>query len=538
MSKEDKRPKKEKHINLDDPRAKKTIFGSTEKSNFILNMTIEQLDKWIYTIMLLTIFSVALGGIGSHFYKDIAVFPMMFYSIAGVFAMIFILIAFQRKQYGKDLIALSVSYGVLFLCAAVSAVLAKSIEIALKGFHGRGEGLLTLFFYFSFYLMAVKVSDTKKNFPKILDLTVYGGLLQCLIAAFQMIPATAETITFAYTNLRTMVAYGVYLPSGTSASPIIFAQYLAVVLPITIYGAIWNDSTKKRLFYTISTAIFIFFMIQTSVVMTFIGALSTLTVIVICSVRKDGHHKLTKSFLFIAVIAMSFWVLFLLKGHTSYITTNVEMVNDELVATQTQVTDSDFQLYDTAVIWEDSSYRLEATGVLKITENSYDPKIIDIKSYKRVLSNDLPQYDAFLTYKYLWGRTIDIATENPKNFIIGVGEENLSYYQYLQLYDYTPLSKYPHPNFIVQYNNTFDKSYNDFVYIFATRGILGVLSYIAFLIFAFRRYRKGNPLKTVCLISCIIYLTTSLLSFGTIEVTSVFFIFLGLMYSKKESNPM
>jgi hypothetical protein len=511
--------KKKKYINLEDERAKKTIFGTTEKSNFILNMPIELVDKWLLGIISLAVILSAVGSFLTEFLKEINELPMMCFAIAGVMALIFALVVYQRRLYPKTVLAPTLIYGLMFILSLVTAfygadVLAalkefsnyflyrdnsfvyNSLGIALKGYPGRGEGVFTFFCYICFFLIAVRLSHSNKHTEKLFDIFVFVGFLQCFAGLLQIIPFISNKLDFFYQNLYySLFVDNVYLPNGTSASPIIFANFLAILTPITIIGGIKTESKKRKIFYTIATFLFVFFMLKSTTLIGIVGAILSLAVVIFFT-KKLRLMILTT---FAIIIGVTSCILV----PELYDTGKPIYEGEQLVGYE----ERSLQLYDTGIIWEDSSVRIEATGFLKTAKVPFEKDSV------------------FKTYQYMWDKTLKIATENPKNFLLGVGEEQLALAE----------GKVPQ-NLIVLKDNTFDKPYNDPLYILATRGIFALILYILFLIFAFKHSSFSGWQKKLCVISCGIYLILSLISFSAIETTPIFFVLLGLSWKNSKSE--
>jgi hypothetical protein len=487
---------KEKYINLEDARAKKTIFGTTEKSNFILNMRIEQVDKLAFWVIVAAFTLSTIGTFLTEFFKEINELPMMCFAVAGVAAMVLSLVVYQKRLYSRKVLAPVLVYGVIFILAIVSAVLSTDIiqslkniwhdflypqdnyflydnfNIALKGFPGRGEGLFTLFCYICFFLIAIRLSHSEKYVRKLLDFFVIVGLFQCLCGLLQIIPHISKALNFQYKDLLSVITYGVYLPNGASASPIIFANFLAILTPITIINA--SKNSKRKIFYTIATFFFVFFMLKTQTLMGIIGTAVSVLILLFFARKK----------LIVIVTALA-----VVLGVSSCFLF------------------SSYRLYDTGIIWDDSFIRLEASGYLKLSAAPFD------------------KYSTVETYQYLWKETAKVAAETPQTFMFGIGEEQLA------------LAQADLPSNLIPFSiNNFDKPYNDLLYIFATRGIFAVFLYFLFLAIAFKRTTSKTLQKRICVVCCSVYLFLSLLSFSAIETTPLFFVLLGLAWKNFENK--
>ncbi|GIW69375.1 MAG: hypothetical protein KatS3mg101_0122 [Patescibacteria group bacterium] len=79
----------------------------------------------------------------------------------------------------------------------------------------------------------------------------------------------------------------------------------------------------------------------------------------------------------------------------------------------------------------------------------------------------------------LWRGTVDMIISNPKIFILGSGPETFPYY----FQKFRPLSL----NYSSEWNFVFNKPHNYYLEIWAEQGILGIISYLLFLIFVLKK---------------------------------------------------
>jgi hypothetical protein len=314
-----------------------------------------------------------------------------------------------------------------------------------------------------------------------------------LAGILQIIPPISTKLDFFYRELYySIFVENIYLPNGTSASPIIFANFLAILTPITIIGGVKTESKKRKIFYTIATFFFVFFMLKSTTLIGIVGAILSLAIVIFFT-KKLRSIILTT---FAIIIGITSCIIL----PNLYDTGNPKYEGGEFAGFE----EIPLQLYDTGIMWEDSSVRIEATGFLKTARVPFESDSV------------------FKTYQYMWDKTLDVVTESPKNFLLGVGEEQLALAE-------GKVSQ----NLIVTKENTFDKPYNDPLYILATRGIFALILYILFLIFAFKHSSFSDWQKKICVISCGIYLILSLISFSAIETTPIFFVLLGLSWKNR-----
>jgi O-antigen ligase len=185
----------------------------------------------------------------------------------------------------------------------------------------------------------------------------------------------------------------------------------------------------------------------------------------------------------------------------------------------------DMVLYDTGVIWQDSNYRIFTSGYLIMGRESFNEEYNADMNYKEIIP----------TYKYQWSRTLKLICRTPYYLTFGVGPENIA----LAL-----LGKSYNEGNHISFINNFDKPYNDYLYVIATRGIFSLLFYVIFLMLAFNstknrdknKKQKNDFIKYACIVGAIIYLILSIIGFSNIEITPIFFILLGFAKSTTEKE--
>ena len=140
------------------PKTAKTIFNTTEESNFILNMKTE--DYWKYNLRIMQLFLVLMPifSIVLEFAKLYSV-PAMALSISGVFAMVFVFIGYMKSVTPKQLILPSVLAGGMIVWGIVSLFNCFFPRIATFGSDGRGEGLLSDYILCVFLFAGGAVGD-------------------------------------------------------------------------------------------------------------------------------------------------------------------------------------------------------------------------------------------------------------------------------------------------------------------------------------------------------------------------------------------
>ncbi|MDE5564373.1 MAG: hypothetical protein K2I93_04405, partial [Oscillospiraceae bacterium] len=326
----------------------KTIFNTTEKSNFILNMKTEDYHKYNLRILQLFLILMPLFSLPLEFAKVYSV-PGMALAITGVFAVVFVFIGFMKRVTPRNLWLPAILLGCMIAWGGVSLYNSYDYSVSLFGFDGRSEGLLSVLFYGCFFLLGAQLG-TDTNRQKLLNAMLCMGLAECVWALVQMLPFSAG-ISY-YTNLEPLLLFRVFLPSGLTGSPIFLATALVMLTFPAILGAIFAE--RKRTFYLVCAAVFTLVAVRTQCLIGLAGtAVSIAAALLYASVRKGGKRMLPVTLAVLAAFVLGFvWSTFspAIYGTTSR-------------ATGTEVSERNgYVLYDGGIIWEDCSYRLAASG--------------------------------------------------------------------------------------------------------------------------------------------------------------------------------
>lgn len=463
----------------------KTIFGTTEKSNFILNMKDETIEKLpIIFVKILTI-TMLIGQAIPELIEVICILtnngygksygflntPFMSLAIVWVVSIIMLVIMGARNRFNKKYHKVLVSLILIELVwSIISTTQSFSILDSINGLYGRTTGLLTLISCMCILLL-MSFNTLETNLKDIVKFLVITSVVQCGWGLIQILSSFSETSLFFYDNLNNISLYGVCLPSGFSGSPIFFAEYLCLMLGITLTLA----CTEKSRFYTIMSIVYTFLILDTHTIVGLIGTITILLAIFILMIVKK-YKNILPIILCVVMSGITLGVSFALDG--SYI------------------------LYDGAIMWQDSFYRLGTTGYYNSSSADFD-----INSITSVLS-------------YIWSNVINYIKIFP---IVGTGMDCLIYTQL------GPTES------ISQIVNGFDLVYNDYLQIAVNMGIPALILYIVSIIYCLikvsKRLNDSNIFKGL-LISIIAFITMSFVCSTTITIMPYICVILGLACSK------
>ena len=474
----------------------KTIFGTTEKSNFILNMKTERYWRYNLWIMLAFLVLMPVMSIPLEFVRVYSL-PIIALALTGVAAIVFAIIGFMKSVTPKPLwiaagiLGAMLVWGYLSLMNSFSAGDVYNYNVATFGADGRGEGILSILFYGCFFLLGAQLG-TDDNRKKLLCGMFLMGLLECAWGLLQALPIGFPSW---YKNLDPLLLFRVFLPSGLTGSPIFLATLLVMLSFPAMLMAGFETEKKTRILALVSAVVFPLVAVRTQCLIGLAGtALSV--VLALCYVlwKKGGRQGVTAVCAALLGFALGLGWCFAAPA-----------VNGTYLFGSEDSTVS-YQLYDGAIMWEDSAYRLAVSGYY-VPNGAKNPNgNFDL--------NSIPE-----TYGYLWRVTADIIRDYP---VVGTGPDSLVY---PQLYQYLTIASNP---------NTFDRAYNFYLHTAATLGVPMLLLLTALLVFVFVRGGKasaksgGDWLRTSVLGAVLLYCLVMVIGSSCVTVAPLFWMLAGV----------
>ncbi|HAJ98182.1 MAG TPA: hypothetical protein DCO72_10660 [Ruminococcus sp.] len=471
------------------PKTAKTIFNTTEKSNFILNMKTE--DYWRYNLRIMQLFLILIPIFSAvlEFAKVYSVPPMAL-SIAGVFAMVFVFIGYMKSVTPKRLILPTVLAVGMIAWGCVSLFNCFYPKIAIFGADGRGEGLLSIIFYACFFLMGAQLG-TEENQLKLVRSMLVMTFVECIWALLQVLPIGFPSY---YRSLEPILIFDLFLPSGLTGSPVFLASLLCMMEIPAVMCSAFEKEKKHRVFAWICAVLFPVLSVKTQCTLGIAGMAVAILASVICVfIRKEGKQAgIRLGALLVAFVIGLGWV---------YASPSLNHSYDRKAGENADIANG-IVLYDGGIFWKDSAYRLEVSGYpVNGSKNPYGDFNID---------------SPVETYERLWKVTTDIIKQFP---LAGTGEDNLIYPQLFQ-----SLS-------INQNPNTFDRAYNFYLQMAGTTGIPMLLLFIALMATAFvqgKNVETDSPwLRTMVYGAVTVYLIVMVIGSSSITVTPLFWMLAG-----------
>ncbi len=492
----------------------KTIFHTTEKSNFILNMDLDRYrsvcSKLLFIMLAVIAGSTAIYQITysltselsemmqqtgfSYFLSSLLVSLRsisMLFSICGVAAIIAMVVGLMRNQFSKTtalpyfLVLGSLAWGV------ISMINSFDTEMSFFGLDGRDEGWLALLMYAAMFYLG-SMLRRKENLDRFLYWTLWLGIANGIWGLLQAQPWFAFPSQYGF--IEPLLYQNLRLPSGFTDSPISFAMLLGMLLGIAIPYAMLSESPKKRITALISMGLSMLLLLKTQTIAGLIAAaFAVIEMVILFAVKQKAVHgkRWLAPVILVGTLLLSFgW------AYMSPSMNGVYQTYDDTALT------NGYRLYDGGIVWDDGFYRLSVAG-------PYTPSA----------EPDFDIYDAASVLGYCWQEGIRVVGKYP---MLGTGPDNFTYSQ-------LKTSMY------ISYNpNTIDRPYNDYIYIAATRGIPSLLLYLALLVvciwFGIRGYRKTkNWLYLAALSAVACFMMTAVVGISVLTVSPLLWILLGIL---------
>lgn len=537
----------------------KTIFGTSEKSNFILNMDLDKYRRGCGKLMLGMLWAVAVSeGINQLTYYanpgfaekigaggGSMVFAMLMimlravaivFSVAGVLAIIAVVIGLMRKQVTKSAAVPYLMLAGMLGWAAVSLFHSYDLKTSFFGQDGRDEGWLALLIYASlFYLgtMLRQKEDREFFLRGILNFGIVQGvwgMIQALPILDYFDPNKGLNV---YRNIDPLLYWNVRLPAGLTDSPITYAMLLGMFAAIAIPAAMFSAEKSVRVRGVICAGLAVMMSFRTQTIAGLIAGCGglLLAVILFAVKRKQAVGKAAAvPVTAVCAAALAFgWCFAAPSMNHSYFhpdKTNIQQPKEGLSYSGREkdvaeaqrpngLTVSDREgntfpaLYDGGIVWDDGYYRLSTAG-------------------PNGKSEEFNVYDAASALRYCWKQGIHAIGIDP---LFGVGPDNFCFTQLRTSY------------VIAENQNAVDRPYNDLLYIAATRGVPSLIVYLGLLVVCFvLAWKRKAVLKSWTFPAAggavILYTAASLTGISVLTVAPLFWCLLGMLAAEPITEPV
>ena len=483
---------------------RKHLFGTTEKSDFILNMTKEQTYKLcgLYSIIAIGIlFLINIPyTIAKHTFDYIdednvrkyaddifANYACILVIGAGLIGFWFFLVGKMKKEI---VICKNRSLAIIVLILAVSAwsmFAADDISTAFLGYLDRSEGLLTILAYWGFFAAGMAVTGDKWRL-KFTDFIVGLGLFNAVVGILQTVPGLYDVIPNKFRDLFIRLGetpmsqneifisgHGIFdkaqPATGLLITPFALAAVMTIVFGLAASGLIYEKSGKRKIFYGVSALASVAAAVLSKTIVGIIGisaaALTVVIVAVVASAKKKQKSPM--------IIALS--TLVVTAGCIIALTLSGAS-----------------ELRDEEIINTDSFYRL-SIGTSRTDQEEW-------------------------IYSYLWSDGAYVMQQHP---ITGTGPDN-----WAEMYNLGC--------------KVVDRSYNEYIDVGMQRGILCLVLYVVFLLVTLKKMFSAagqhfKDEKAVCWVSLGIiaamtgYLVQAFFNIGSNYSSPYFFILCGIGWS-------
>ena len=472
---------------------KKHLFGSSEKSDFILNMSAESAQKLCGVYSIIAVLVLCVITIPYYFTQNIKYGldestnrnlylneKFIFFISAAVLATGFVgfiifLIANMKKQVElKDNKSLIVPLAVVLL-SVVSCILSADVFTSFYGYLDRSEGMLTILGYWGLFAAGMTVTADSRRI-KLADFIVGIGAFEAVVGLLQAIPATAKVVPNYFKELFSGFSKGgmtyttEYVPTGFLCTPFALAAVLTVISAFALNGMLYDDKKPRKIFYGISLAVMTAADILTCVVPALVGLCSVYVVSLVIAAVRSGVSKNKKPVLIClaaAVVAVGIFAGLFASG--------------------------EFRLLDEKIIFHDSFDRLSITGTGR--------------------GDDTDQW----IYPYLWDDGMYTAEQN---LIWGTGPDNWGT--------------------IFESGAIIDRSYNEYIDLLQSRGIIIFALTVVFLVITIVKmckliagFMKDKNSWVGCAVSTAVlcYLIQAFFNISSVTSSPYFWLAAGLVWS-------
>ena len=490
----------------------KTIFHTTDKSNFILNLNMERFRSVSAGLLLASLWvtgvSEAINQVTIPVNADLAVmigeggFGMVLslillalrsvatlFSLVGVLIMIWTFIGVVRKQYPKStrplyyLLCGALAWGLASMCHSYST------QDSLFGQDGRDEGLIALTIYFCMFYLGTMLRR-REYAEKLFRGVFVFGIVQNVWALLQMQPFV--DFPNEYKMVEPLLYQNLRLPSGMTDSPVTFAMLLAMLIAVSVPAAYLAERRVDRLLAGFCAALSFLSVFKTETVTGWIAGIGGLLILFAVLILKRKHAKGSKWMLPAAALFCAcgslVWTFFTPAINGTYKTSNDEQLTNG------------FYLFDGGLVWDDSYYRLMTSGPYSAWEKP-----------------DFEIYDSVSVLRYCWREGVRVIKIDP---IFGVGPDNFFYTQY-------------HSSMTLNLNpNTVDRPYNDYLFIAGTRGILSLVIHLVLIVWSLylawkKRREDGGWIYISAAGAAVLYALTAVVGISVLTVAPLFWMLLG-----------
>ena len=266
--------------------AHKHLFGSSEGSDFIINMTAEGAQKLSGRYAVAALITIAVSSLPYYISKAVergntynllttknnstlAFLIMTLLVAAGFLGILVFMISCVKKEIrvGKNPALLLLP--AILLIALISALCSSDIGTAFFGYLDRAEGIITIIGYLGFFAIGMALTSDKYR-KRAADTVVVIGSVNGVLGILQSIPALSKWIPSYYNYLfidyimnlgkadyfTPYAGYEAsYAADGLCCSPFALGALLTIACAFAANGAVRAKKTLPRLLYIAAAGI-------------------------------------------------------------------------------------------------------------------------------------------------------------------------------------------------------------------------------------------------------------------------------------------
>lgn len=540
----------------------KTIFGTTEKSNFILNMDLDKYRSTCGKLALVVFWATGLSQLLNHWlsaselslattlegggFAGLVVYFLLLlrrvslvFSLTGVFSLFAVFAGLMRKQFSK---ATAVPYLILLasmVWAMISRLFSYDMKISLFGYPGREEGWFALLMYAGIFFLGTMLRK-KNDLERFARGLLTFGIVQCAVGILQALPfvdyLNPNKGLSPYRNIEPLLFWNVRVPTGMASSPITYAMLLGMLGALSVPAALFSETKKTRTLAVICAALSVVMTLLTHTIAGVTACIGILLLTAVLFAAKSKQVQGKKAALPAAAVAALVcglaWVALTPVLNHAYFHPDMDTAGTKEKGLTFAAWESGTEkaqlptgfaqsyskddkarpaLYDGGLVWDDSFYRLDTSG-----------------PYAPGTDVGFEIYDACSVIRYCWAQGVKAIKIDP---LLGVGPDNFIYTQL-------------HRSYAVSANpNSVDNPYNEYLYIAATRGVPSLLMHLALIVICFvLLWKRRSTMKSWVRISAacavLVYCAAAVTGMSVLSVAPVFWMLLGILAADPMPEPV
>lgn len=515
---------------------RKHLFGSTEKSDFIVNMTEKQYQKLGFIYLALSAIVILVMNIPYYVSKGKTIFAVkpfdklnlqtlkyvdtsyiygkcsgfISYLQIAIYAISFIgfliLIISATKQYFKagenKLFILPVIY---MLFVVVSTFMAYNIKYAFLGRDYRYNGMLTMFSYIGLFVAASQINSRERR-KTYLDIFVAISLINAVYGILQIIPRFVTEIPNFFYEMTSISgnsskSYEYFIADGLVQTPHALAALMTMALAVAAAGFAYDTNKARKLVYAVCCPIFAAAGFATCTLAAYIGIPFVILVILIVEIVRIISRRIASSkakgkknvILSAQKPIISVIAAIILVGGAFGVMTALDRV----------------AFHDYNIVWKDSAERLGASYPYA-EDLDYSDSLTSIHIYPRI-----------------WKECVTILKDS---WVFGGGPDCIGFEHYgtTDLYN-------------AKLGFSVDRSYNEYFDIALACGLPCLLIYLAMGFVTIKKgvrnvanfFKREDSWTAVAILAAVLgYGLQANVNISLITVTPFFFIFVGLVWNR------